>query len=343
MTRRATLLVIAAVALVGAAVGLTIRALDDDQPANGAAPPGPGVVACDAPPTVLATFDRRDGLVEVFLVRPGADPAPLTPDIVASGPAVSPDGRRAVVSRAEHDYSSSHPWVALATVDLDGTDLRPLTPLGPTYDESPTWSPDGSSIAFARLDATVDRPVWSVMTISPDGGTPTSLHAETDEEVSLRALAWSPDGARLAFVRGVEPSDGNSMPTYSLWLVDRDGSDARPLADIGEASSLDWSPDGTRILVGDRGPEPAPRIVDVATGRVASLDAALAGVRWSTRPGRVVGWRRPDGALVEQVLDGTRMGETDVLLTREELPPSDWDDAAPASSWDETAVVPCGT
>lgn len=55
--------------------------------------------------------------------------------------------------------------------------------------------------------------------------------------------AWSPDGERIAFVRG-------AFPNGEVWVARPDGSEARPITDGAMAAGVPfWSPDGRRILV----------------------------------------------------------------------------------------------
>lgn len=78
-------------------------------------------------------------------------------------------------------------------------------------------------------------------------GTVTQL---TDNEVADFGAVWSPDGSRLAFVRGGAEGGGDA-----IWVMDADGSDQRQLTDprVGAdgVPALDqapaWSPDGRRI------------------------------------------------------------------------------------------------
>ena len=87
-------------------------------------------------------------------------------------------------------------------------------------------------------------------------GSPTNL---TDNDVDNRAPAWSPDGARIAFLR----REGNA---YYVWVMNADGTDARRVTEPGPgdvvagevsgdsmwSSRLSWSPEGTRIAFGGR-------------------------------------------------------------------------------------------
>ena len=137
----------------------------------------------------------------------------------------------------------------LYSMASDGTD-RVMIPTGSVVDPvDPSWSPDGSSIAFSAR-AGED---WFVYTMALDGSEPVRLAADLP---SLRPTqpAWSPDGATIAFVTGHDPENG--LP-FTLWSMRPDGSDRRRLYDSccmfgGAGYGVQgpvWSPDGTQILV----------------------------------------------------------------------------------------------
>jgi Tol biopolymer transport system component len=76
--------------------------------------------------------------------------------------------------------------------------------------------------------------------VTPPGRRPTLLARLAG---SAAALAWSPDGRRLAFELTL-PATRTSDPRTGLWVVDASGASLRRLADGGDAV---WSPDGKRL------------------------------------------------------------------------------------------------
>ena len=85
--------------------------------------------------------------------------------------------------------------------------------------------------------------------VNPDGSEVQAIHCPRAVAIcGIFEPAWSPDGARLAFVRG-RPFPDAAM---SVYVRNRAGA-ARKLADCGECGNqhgnrLEWSPDGTQIV-----------------------------------------------------------------------------------------------
>ena len=127
-------------------------------------------------------------------------------------PAFSPDGRRVVFSRCP----SLGPC-DLALVNADGSRLRSLTATSGFDERDPDFSPDGRLILFSRNDADFLNFDSDLFTIRPDGSRLRNLTSTPDPNAE-QASAFSPDGARIAFVfdRGTGIQD--------VWAMDRDGS-----------------------------------------------------------------------------------------------------------------------
>jgi len=123
----------------------------------------------------------------------------------------------------------------------DGTDLRQLTS-GPGIESTPTWSPDGTRIAYRVWEGGND----SVVVMDADGGNSTTLDTTPASgfHCARGNLTWSPDGTNLIF----QTSPVCDM-TFDLFIVPTDGSSAatRLLAPGLEGRSSDWSPDGNQI------------------------------------------------------------------------------------------------
>jgi Tol biopolymer transport system component len=146
------------------------------------------------------------------------------------GATISPDGTR-VVFDAQYDESG------LFVVDADGG--RPVRLPHPDDAYAPTFSPDGTQIAYL----TDDDDGVHVWVANVDG---TDAHEILAEEATvLRGLsggpAWSPAGDRLAIgVGDYKGSDGLAIYTFAP-----DGSDFTKV--ITDGISPYWSPDGSQI------------------------------------------------------------------------------------------------
>lgn len=110
-------------------------------------------------------------------------------------PAVTPDGRTAVVAVTRPDLASDSYGGQLWVVPTDGSAARRLT-VG-HHDRSPAVSPDGRRVAFLR--SAPGSPAQLHLT-SLDGGEPLVL---TDHPLGAGVPVWSPDGTRVAYAARV--------------------------------------------------------------------------------------------------------------------------------------------
>lgn len=147
----------------------------------------------------------------------------------------SPDGLRiAYAVRDAEGYMDL--WIA----NRDGSAAR-LLARTEGNDEWPTWSPDGTRIAF-ESDVTGLGDIWVVNT---DG---TGLRRLTTDPLPAVVAdidpAWSPDGSRIAFS---STRDGQ----YAIFTMRPDGTDLRRISPQGSHSDLEpaWSPAGARLAV----------------------------------------------------------------------------------------------
>jgi TolB protein len=154
----------------------------------------------------------------------------------------SPDGARLAVSR--HDADGLRVYV----MDADGSGLARLVKI---QSSGPSWSPDGSFIAFAGNPR--GREADAIYRVDVRTGEATLLVAP--RETLNQAPASSPDGSRIAFIQIRVGSRGEQAITKGtdLLVMDADGTNLRRLASGVSVSPPAWSPDSQQILLDSRG------------------------------------------------------------------------------------------
>ena len=90
---------------------------------------------------------------------------------LATGPQISPDGRRIVYVRQFADISADKRRSNLWIINSDGSDHRPLT-TGNFSDAAPRWSSDGTQIAYSARPLDDEGP-------SPSCPSPSGLGSAT--------------------------------------------------------------------------------------------------------------------------------------------------------------------
>lgn len=179
--------------------------------------------------------------------------------ILIRDPVWSPDGTRIAFSsnRALDGTDAKGSTLNIWVVNRDGSDATALTKLAVAPSSIPLWSPDGSRILYASLQAldqtdtiSATLNLW-VMNADGSGAKPLTFLRNTSVEGWPLSFAWSPDGARIAYtaIRAVDGSDRGGF-SDNVWIMNADGTNGAPLtrfAHVPAMFELAWSPDGTRI------------------------------------------------------------------------------------------------
>lgn len=118
--------------------------------------------------------------------------------------------------------------------------LHPSVPTPSRHGPTPTLHRNGPIVMGGNGDLTGFDPVT--------GAQSRIASISTDREVS--DVAYSPDGARLAYLLGSAPSGGGEV-----WVLDSTTQRSQQLTTCGCAkfSHISWSPDGSRVVFVDRG------------------------------------------------------------------------------------------
>jgi dipeptidyl aminopeptidase/acylaminoacyl peptidase len=119
-------------------------------------------------------------------------------------------------------------WFAVCVIGADGTGGRQLTHGIPTSE--PVWSHDGRELAFTGHTEAGEYTKFDrndIHVLDADGGEPRQL-THTAEGLSSAEPAWSPDGRRVAFVRGT-PVQGAGATFGAIFVMNADGSGVRRL------------------------------------------------------------------------------------------------------------------
>jgi len=129
------------------------------------------------------------------------------------------------------DFSSADIW----SMNADGTGATQLTSAS-GFNQRPSWSPDGSTIAFAS-----NRLAFAslLFVMDPDGSNQGLVDVGSAGEAF--EPTWSPDGSKIAF-------GGIGSGSLQVYVCNADGSGVAQLTAGPAANGLpSWSPDGTKI------------------------------------------------------------------------------------------------
>lgn len=132
-------------------------------------------------------------------------------------PAYSPDGFRiAYAASPQYPMPMSIFWPDIAVANADGTSpvLLGISAAGQLSAGRPTWSPDGTKIAFEARYLLPAETDYEICVVDADG---TDLRRLTTNAFNDEFPAWSPDGTKIAFA---SDRDGD----YEIYVMNADGT-----------------------------------------------------------------------------------------------------------------------
>ena len=191
-------------------------------------------------------------------------------------PEYSPDGKRVALAMWQNA------GMGLFEYNLaDGCCLRRLTQARGD-DQSPTYSPDGTRLAFMGTRLGLMPHIY----VMPAGGGQQQLVSPYvyGQRGYYTSPDWSPTSSEIAF-----HGHWNSRGTYQIMVADasRPGAQIRQLTSAGANEDPSWAPDGRHIVFthsGVRGTSPGLYIIDTVTGSRRPLTTGSDGYRladWS--------------------------------------------------------------
>ena len=215
-------------------------------------------------------------------------------------PEVSWDGTR--IAFCARNEGTSKIWV----MDIDSRNIEMVSDIEKRM-LNPSWSPDGTRLAVSadsdlRSEARMCQGMSSecIQDVYVFDLLTKELTRLTRDPRVGHYPAWSPDGTRIAFLKGVV----GILEKGDLWIIDADGTNLRQLTSHGEClSKPSWSPDG-RQLVYARAEPYQVRVMDVDSGDSMKIsDDHMRWPAWSP-DGRRIAYKEGDNIWLMNA-DGT--------------------------------------
>lgn len=194
----------------------------------------------DIPGKIVFAAEDENGNSQIYKINGDGSELQQLTDLEdgheAYEPSWSPDGTQIVFSTS---LRSSSNGLSLYLMDADGGNMRPLHEREnshiPTPGSYPTWSSDGTKIAWhqcvnCQLGTNYELFTYDVAT--------DSVTRLTDNHTSETHPTWSPDGRQIIFVSNRDyPENGG----YDLYLMKLESGSIERLTETGNAGRPVWN------------------------------------------------------------------------------------------------------
>ena len=196
--------------------------------------------------TRIAFESDRNGFTQIFLMNSdGTDVKQVTTDeaehrfetsqhFEASNP-WSPDGSKLLFTERQPGEET---WL-LYTIGIDGENKTMLTQVPNIY-SVPTWSPDGTHIAYISLEPVGNREMARIFVVDASGSNTTNITQllPADEDLYSWKYSWTQHGQAISFVAGRVAWENNNSK-YAFYEATLDGA---TLVEIAKTSTpiFDW-------------------------------------------------------------------------------------------------------
>lgn len=239
----------------------------------------------------LYQADAETGHVTRKLVRSSLDPNFESLRFVNSTGSWSPDGREFAIAVKSGDQDNLVILDAVhdRVVGRFRLDLNAIL--------NPTWSPDGSQIAFTGSDGGIS----DLYIVGSDGQ---NLRRLTNDRYADLTPSWSPDGRTIAFTTDRGPVTDFQLLRFGnlrigLYHLDGDSVEILPGMEVGKNVNPVWAPDGrSLIFLSDRGGIDDLFLFDLGDRRVYQLTHSFTGISGITDLSPAISWARQADRLV---------------------------------------------
>ena len=183
--------------------------------------------------TIVFASDREDEMFQIYRVSgdgKGLQRLTQDPRYHDLSPELSLDGEWIAWEREIATPGGSIESVEIWVMRSDGTEPRVVVQNG-SFNESPTWLPDGSAIVYAsRVTGN-----WEIFRLELEGGEPVNL---TESPFADQYPRIAPDGSRVLF-------HSNRDINFEIYVMGPNGEDPRNISqDPAEDRFPAWTPDG---------------------------------------------------------------------------------------------------